>query len=160
MNDDPSLANTLRTMRVKLGWTLKEAEKASGVHLSYISAIENERRSAGQETLRKLAEAYTDSKSEAEELLSNLFQIKEAAKDLLFSSNSRTPFQDRRVLKSILFPADAIIRGSYSKPKEIEIVEEDSGFMVDLSNGVLARSAVIRLDDKKYFVRIEVSEED
>lgn len=152
------LAKALRELREEHGWTLKEAEEASGVHLTYLSAIENERRGAGRDTLRKLAEAYTDSKVEAEELLARLAKLKKDGSDFVFTSESRGPFENPQVLKSILFPVDAIIRGKKPNPKETEVVEEDPGFAVDLSKGILSRSAVVRIDDKVYSVRIEVSE--
>ncbi len=155
---ESQLATTLRELRDERGWTLKEAEEASGVHLSYISAIENERRGAGRDTLRKLAEAYSDSNVEAEELLANLAKLKKKGSDYVFTSDSRGPFQNPKVLKVILFPVDSIIRGKKSNPKEIEVVKEDLGFAVDLSQGILSRSAVVRLDEKMYSVRIEVSE--
>jgi len=152
------LATALRELRDERGWTLKEAEKASGVHLSYLSAIENERRGAGRDTLRKLAEAYSDSAVEAKELLKKLVALKKEGSDYVFSSDSQGPFQKLQVLKSILLPVDAIICGRKPNPKVIEVVEEDPGFSVDLSKGTLSRTAVVRLDDKVYSVRIEVTE--
>jgi len=157
MPDRSSLARALRDLRIEKGWTLKELEEATGVHLSYISAIENDRRGAGDSTLSKLAEAFADSDVGAKELVKKLQEAKSKGEELVLPPR-RSAFTSMRLLKTLLFSGVAAIRGERPKPAEVEILEEDPGFSVDFESKEVSQSAVVRLDDKKYRVRISVSE--
>lgn len=73
-----NLRHRLRQLRKEKGWTLKETEAKSSVPLSYLSAIENGRRQAGSETLKKLAKAYGETPAEIKKLLSEFVQCRNA----------------------------------------------------------------------------------
>ena len=61
MSDQPlplnAFADCLRAARAARGLSVRELEKESGISFSLISALENRRRSAGPDTLKKLAAA-------------------------------------------------------------------------------------------------------
>jgi transcriptional regulator with XRE-family HTH domain len=66
----------IKQLRNEKGWTLAEVAVRSGIHLSYISAIETARRGAGLATLRRIAKTYAASPDEADALLEELLKLK------------------------------------------------------------------------------------
>lgn len=158
MMDSSSLARALRNLRIEKGWTLKQLEEATGVHLSYLSAIENDRRRPGLLTLKKLAEAFSDSEVGANELVKKLCDAKSVGKELDVEKPLRSPFKNYRFLKSTLLPGIELIRGYPSNLVTYEVLKEDLGFSIDWEKREISQSAAVRLDDKDYVIRITIAE--
>ena len=53
-----NLARTVRALRAINGWTQTDLSHRSGMHLNYISAIENGARSVGLKQIERLAKAF------------------------------------------------------------------------------------------------------
>ncbi len=158
---DSYLAIRLRQLRERKGWTLKEASDASGVYPSYISAIETQRRSAGNETLRKLADTYAEPHTGADKLYKELLEMKAdepiRAKDRM--NSIKLVLRNQGIFGEMIFKAISALRGGGLDRSQFQIVEEPGELQVLWESRELSNSAVIRLGQKNYRVRITISEE-
>lgn len=165
MKADYELPARLREMRTRKGWTLNKAAEASGVHLAYISAVENVKKFAGPETLSKLAEAYAREGEAVDEVLKDLLDLRASDEKL-----RRTRLKERMkpihlVLKNQgifgekIFQAITSLRRKEPKRSQFAIIENSEAQEVDWETREVGSSAVIRLDGKNYRVRLMVSEE-
>ncbi|MGB0154576.1 MAG: helix-turn-helix domain-containing protein [Verrucomicrobiales bacterium] len=150
---DEVISVKLRLLREKNGWTLKEAEEASGVHLSYISAIENGRRKAGPETLTKLAEAYQPQR--AHKLRAELMSLRaDQRKTEKFLQGYRPGTITRAVSEGI-----ATLRGESTDSAPIEVVSEDERFEIDWEKREVTKGIRISAGGESFKVRISISSE-
>lgn len=109
------LRHRLRQLRKEKGWTLKETEEKSSVPLSYLSAIENGRRQAGNETLKKLASAFGESRKEADKLLR---EFNRCLKPGIGSEITGSPFAT--IVDGVLLQRDETEISSFDIAQEIE----------------------------------------
>lgn len=155
------LATRLRQLRERKGWTLKEAADASGVYPSYISAIETQRRSAGNETLQKLADAYADPQTKASELYREFLAMK--ADDPIRAeqrkNSVRLVLRNQGIFGEMIFRAISTLRGGNLDRSQFQIVKEPGEQQVLWDTRELGNSAVIRMGQKNYRIRILVFEE-
>lgn len=110
-----ALRHRLRQLRKARGWTLKETEEKSSVPLSYLGAIENGRRRAGRDTLRKLATAFAGSSEEAKKLLSEFEAFQNPRNDMTVISSEFST-----VINGILVQPDATKISSFDIANEVE----------------------------------------
>ncbi|MEQ1841361.1 MAG: helix-turn-helix transcriptional regulator, partial [Verrucomicrobiales bacterium] len=154
------MATRLRQLRERKGWTLKQASDASRVYSTYISAIETGSRSAGNETLRKLADAYAEPQTRAPKLYKELLVMKAdnpiRPQDLLFSVKSVLMCQG--IFGEMIFKAISALRGGNLDQSQFQIVKEPGEQQVLWDTRELGNSAVIRMGQKNYRIRIMVSE--
>lgn len=155
------LATRLRQLRERKGWTLKEAAEASGVYPSYVSAIETRRRSAGNETLQKFAETYADSETTASELYKEFLEMKadDSVRAEQRKNSIRLVLRNQGIFGEMIFKAISTLRGGNLDRSQFQIVKEPGEQQVHWESRELGNSAVIRLAQKNYRVRILVSEE-
>ncbi len=158
---DTYLATRLRQLRERKGWTLKEAADASGVYPSYISAIETHRRSAGNETLQKLAETYADSETTAPALYKEFLELKahDSVRAEQRKNSIKLVLRNQGIFGEMIFKAIATLCGGNLDRSQFQIVKEPGDQQVLWESRELGNSAVIRLGQKNYRVRILVSEE-
>lgn len=112
---DDNLRHRLRQLRKDKGWTLKETEEKSSVPLSYLSAIENGRRQAGNDTLQKLAIAFAGTPEEATKLLSEFKECLDRPSGMtVISSEFAT------IINGVLVRPDETKISSFDIAKEVE----------------------------------------
>jgi transcriptional regulator with XRE-family HTH domain len=155
------LAERLRQLRERKGWTLEEASEHSGVYPSYISAIETRRRSAGKETLKKLADAYAEPRSRSHKLFAELLKIKadEPGGRAMRQRAIELILRNQGVFGKLIFKAICLLEGEDLKRSQFQIVREPENLKVDWDTKEVGGAAVIRLRGKNYRVRLMVSEE-
>ena len=155
------LADRLRQLRERKGWTLEEASGHSGVYPSYISAIETKRRSAGKETLKKLADAYAEPKHRAHKLFQELLKLKadEPDRDSSRRKAIELVLRNQGIFGKLIFKAICLLEGEDLKRSQFQIVEEPESLKLDWDTREVGGTAVIRLRGKNYRVRLMVSEE-
>ncbi|MBL9159757.1 MAG: helix-turn-helix transcriptional regulator [Verrucomicrobiales bacterium] len=155
------MATRLRQLRERKGWTLKEAADASGVYPSYISAIETRRRSAGNETLQKLAETYAETESTASELYKEFLEMKadDSVRAEQRKNSIRLVLRNQGIFGEMIFKAISTLTAGNLDRSQFQIVKEPGEQQVFWDTRELGNSAVIRLGQKNYRVRIMVSEE-
>lgn len=158
---DSYLAERLRQLRERKGWTLEDASEHSGVYPSYISAIETRRRSAGKETLKKLADAYAEPKQRAPKLFQELLKIKadEPAPHSARRRSIELVLRNQGIFGKLIFKAICLLEGEDLKRSQFQIVDEPESLKVDWETQEVGGAAVIRLRGKNYRVRLMVSEE-
>ena len=155
------LAARLRQLRERKGWTLREAADASGAYPSYISAIETQRRSAGNETLQKLAETYADSETTASELLKEFLEMKadDSVRAEQRKNSIKLVLRNQGIFGEMILKAIFALRGGNLDRSQFKIVKDPGEPQVLWESREFSNSAVIRLGQKNYRVRIMVSEE-
>lgn len=161
------LPHRLRQLRETKGWTLKETEEKSSVPLSYLSAIENGRRQAGKETLKKLAAAFGETTDEADKLLKEFEQCQhpEYSMEVVWSPfativNGTLVHQDPTQVTSFDIAQEVeqllLVLGGCRPQQIIHQVVARTDREISKDGNRLSRGYVVKHDDAEFLIEVAV----